>query len=799
MSYCTRCGAGLSPDASFCSGCGSARSLGTNTPEAASRPAPLPPPSPPAAEASSWRVLTDWVRFLGVAGGDVRRVVLGAIAAAVVVVSLVTVVVGIVAASSNESSARGSLIEWARVGVALAQSSVHGAVTMTDPTVDGVWDANGQAFSITVGGTLILGTVLTVAVLWGMARWLVYPSASAPFNRSKLIIAAVGGATFGLTLFVLAIAAQGEGSIGTSNSINDAVRIEAISGRGLLGGTVIGTLGILLASRLSHAVDHPQSQTARAEVVTSTLRHVRVLSVAVMVLAIVATVAALIIDSGDAVWRDADVGLGAVFLLAALPNLVLVFAGAGQGATIAQGGVLRAEDEFGIGDGIGLLAGGVDGWAYWSLLVMALVATLAGVQRALRSAPSALRQPAVWWTTPIAFAGVWAVIWLLTRITALGPSELGPDVDGSIGLGLPSLLLMTAIWSILSVGAGLLLTPLLAASFPRSAALLGGRRLHPAWATALNFQVQRQGRTPSRALAVSAARGDAETPTLGPGHGALIGSVAALVAVTGLLLSPVSEDGEQSLSVVAQFRPSADIPPLEPSAAQVDEWEDKQDNVEAADAEAAELAVAAGPGWDLVAQQETTQVEIDTREGEIDDLRDQEASALEVLEDPLNDLSYLEAAVESSKEFAREFAEYDLDGYWADTLAEDEAALAEARIPVDAANADLAAARQRLTQIDVELAGLRAQEEDLESQIAGQQGAIDAATDATASAEELAEDLADAKEAWHRQRQADRTDAAATNAVLGELRQEALPRTVAAALLVLLTAVLLVRRRLAAF
>gem|GEM_PF-2389918 len=441
----------------------------------------------------------------------------GALAYGATLAALTALVTLIALLSGGEH--RGAPVDWFRTATMLVGLGLHAPV---DLTVPGLGRLSITATPLVV--TLFVAAVIAV-VTWRAAR-----SRPAGAPGTALPEAAVTGATIGVLAAL--VAAIGVGPLGYARSTT--LGAEGLSRVGasplvtLLSATVLGTL-VALAGRAAAGVSGWRARRERVGAVLGPWRpHVRLARDLTLGILLTGILTGVILTAANGEWsptwlRDAaadipgadipttdlpDAGVGSWWVvLLLLPNILVTLGGFGMGGSLAVDGsaaAARSDEPFEYHNAVGLLTGtaGLHG-LLWCVLAVALVTLVVGVRAALRHAPED-RLASRWWQPAVVMALTWAVLAWLTRVGAGGSGSLPfvGDVDarGTLGLGLPSTMLMAAAWAVLAAVAGPQLARAVGGTWPQVATRLGGRQLHPAWATLLADAELRAGRRPTGRL-----------------------------------------------------------------------------------------------------------------------------------------------------------------------------------------------------------------------------------------------------------------------------------------------------------
>lgn len=243
--------------------------------------------------------------------------------------------------------------------------------------------------------------------------------------------------------------------------------------------------------------------------------------------------------------------LGVAFVLAVVNAAVLaggaliggsLFASAGAAAATLASGSVR----------FGLISGGLPTrivvLCVTSLVLMVL---LLGLRTGLRSAPRRL-SGAVAWRTVALVAGCWFVLAKFVRVTVdvnasgslppllarelLGTSSIGASMHTNAGLGYPSILVGSLVFTLLVLVCGWLLTPQVAGLAPRWALRLAGSGIDAGWVPLLQAAAAQRGES---ALPVAAVAPDTnDTPT------AQVAQAAAVAAAPVDPTAPVAPDAQ---------------------------------------------------------------------------------------------------------------------------------------------------------------------------------------------------------------------------------------------------------------
>lgn len=413
---------------------------------------------------------------------------------------------------------RGAPVDWFRTATMLLGLGVHAPLELSFPGVGDV--------SITLTPLLI---TLVIAGIVAAVTWRAGRTRPAGPAGTALPEALLTGATFGALAGL--VAAMSSGPLSYAQDLTRGAEGFFSARTAPLLTFLTSTVLVTLLAAAGRAAAGATGLRAMREGVGASLgtwrpyaRLTRDLTLGILLSGILTGIVLVLSNGGspsdvaydatrDAVGSSAaDAGSAAgwwAFWLM-LPNLLVTLAGFGAGGSLAVDGaatVADADKPYRYQNSFGLLTGanGLEGLPLAVLLVMLVVLAI-GVRAALQHAPEE-RTVERWWKPALLMALVWAVLAWVTRIGGHGVvdttffTKIQGEGHGSVGLGLPSTMLMTALWGALAAFAGTVLARALAGSRPDWVARLGGRHLHPEWAILLADAELRAGRQPVGRLA----------------------------------------------------------------------------------------------------------------------------------------------------------------------------------------------------------------------------------------------------------------------------------------------------------
>lgn len=459
-----------------------------------------------AARQSAGRKLSSW--FEGMTGQQVL-VALGAGAAAVVAVFLLAwVTVGLAASPLLDLTPNRTASSALVAGLVLA-AGLGAPATLS--AVGDLGSASGGVSVVVlvpiVSVTLLL-VAATVGAVWFLRRYAVPRPAQAP-GLALLTGVGAAAATFlidRLTMTTVSVNLPFLGSMGRFSL--------AVAGmhtlRALLGALVL--VGLTAAAAWSYAARgsfRPLLPAVLPGRLEAWRPHVR--SGIEMLAGVL--VAATLVVLGSIVYSVVTGKGGAEFgqyVVAAvmLPTAILATGAGLLGATFFGREATQAS-VMGIGMQVpggsegryGLLAGeGFDGKVVAGIIVITgLTVLVLGLRHGLRTAPGSL-EPRTAWRPVAVFVGCWILLDAFLRASCdavasgkVSSLSAGAGFGAQAGVGLPSLILGSAVVAALVVLAGWLLTPPLVGAVPGLATRLGGRDVHPGWRGRLTDAALRRG------------------------------------------------------------------------------------------------------------------------------------------------------------------------------------------------------------------------------------------------------------------------------------------------------------------
>lgn len=656
------------------------------------------------------------------------------------------------------------LQEWFRGGVALSALALGGSVGGTY--------AGEEDTAVRVSGMPLLLTALFVLTAAVLARRCVTAAPAGALHRGQVAITAA--VAFAVLHSAVTLAARGPLGSAASGSELNGLEVDAFSWRGFL--TAVVLVGVTTVAALPRALARDGGLLAAGPSadLRRTLRHALGQIAAIATLGAAATVVYYVREVDGVVDQVTD-GRFLVVALLVLPSLVLSAGSLLSGATFEGGLLLEGVVE----PGAGVLAGGATRYVWIGVLCVALTSLLVGLRNAYREPPGVRRLDRVWLTLAAA-ASCWFVI---SRLVALSWSAEG-DVDelfSSLGIGTPSMLVLGAFWTASGLVLGRLGARLAAASFPRTARLLAGRRADALWLELLD----------ERRRAPETASGT----RLGAGRPLALASVVVLPVVAFLLLLPSSGLMGRSNAVSATFAGQVPVPSATAPVERRERWASEETEIARIEAEAERADSAAEPARSAIAALGALNAQIAAARDEMDGQRRALTEAEEEVESEQSVVAGLEAAVSEAREYYDMYSEYDTEGFWLDRLNDARAALAEGRQPLDAAIRARTVATQRMEQLSAELDGLQVRQA-AGAVRADQRSLINAADDAKRLLRQARTALDDDQDAWAKEISARREGAVEANAVARDARRHGATRSVPASLLLLaLLAFAFTRRR----
>jgi hypothetical protein len=522
-------------------------------------PASALPPAAPSAAAVALSARTEQLRRLALRSreGLTSRPVLGAAAAgAAAVVGPFLVFWGLIGLAMSRSelgqvsdtSAIAALNASGLLGMGLGVPMTGEVAGSVKSFGSGGVQASSSIMLLTL--TLLLAVVLAVAV-----RVAQRSVAATPQQAPALGLISAGAFAIGSVLLVVVSRVNQAVEVPELGSVSVASGVDPL--RSALSALVLGAA--VASVSWWHVAADRADRRIRDRIKRLPADWYRAVALALPIVALPVLLGSVIVVVASA-YRvatsssDLPVGgfsLGVAFVLAVVNAAVLaggaliggsLFASAGAAAATLASGSVR----------FGLISGGLPTrivvLCVTSLVLMVL---LLGLRTGLRSAPRRL-SGAVAWRTVALVAGCWFVLAKFVRVTVdvnasgslppllarelLGTSSIGASMHTNAGLGYPSILVGSLVFTLLVLVCGWLLTPQVAGLAPRWALRLAGSGIDAGWVPLLQAAAAQRGES---ALPVAAVAPDTnDTPT------AQVAQAAAVAAAPVDPTAPVAPDAQ---------------------------------------------------------------------------------------------------------------------------------------------------------------------------------------------------------------------------------------------------------------
>ena len=394
----------------------------------------------------------------------------------------------------------GAPVDWFRAAAILVGMSVGAPIGF-----EGRLDGSG-----TVGGSLSLTLIVGAIGIVAAAAFLSGRAEAAEATATKSARGAamgVSGATFAVPAAIIAALASGPVRFDPTQTLSMGVHPFRTFLGGLFFVAIGAGIGRFRASTRQLDLNVPEAWQAYLLPFRLHARVTRDFVVATFILTGIAITGLIVIGiaSGSGTPSTSmpststsnagasEAVLGFLVLAMLLVHAVILAAGFLIGGTFfyrVDGAFLSAqgsqEQQF------GMLAGGLPGMEIFLMVLLALVVmSVVGLRSALRF-PRTTKWFSLVWPPALSLALIWAIPALVTRVGAsgsarelLGGLRLGGAASASgsatMGIGLPSTMMMAAFWAAFTITVGVLTLPYLAGSLPALVLRLGGKALHPEW------------------------------------------------------------------------------------------------------------------------------------------------------------------------------------------------------------------------------------------------------------------------------------------------------------------------------
>ena len=768
---CAHCGHELAPDARFCAGCGTAIAPrrepgepqvrqerrgqgGTAVEEQEYEYIVVSTPNPQISLSALGRHLRP-LRVSDAAGVGIAAAIVAASVMAILVVAAVLTSLGVDLLSFGLDDVDQSPGDWLRIGTFVVLVSLGSPLTNRTELADDT--------SITQAGSFLLPAALLLTCTYVALRRASTHRAREVVLRERAAVSMVAGLTAAGLVVALSLVSAGP--------------VAGLGGAHLHARSWVGPLtAFLLVSATAMAAFTPPDLDGTSPRAWRELRRAWRSSAALLALTVVvASVVALVAGARDQApqWGlplielpDSDL---ASFLR--LPESGGLLAAVAHGATLFAAGA--EEDRW------GLIAGNTESSAWTLVLIVLIGSVLVGVRHAFRRPPGE-RPWALAWTVPVAYAVMWALFAHFTQQRTWLSDE--DEVFYQSGIGVVSAFLCAVLWGAAATGGGWVASRWVASWFPRTAARLAGRWVHPSWAGLIEHRLLMEGaRVPLSITAASRQADDPLQPPLSRGHGTVVAGLAWALVSLALITLPTANAADCGLPISATRQPTEPLPSLAPPADVQRDFDEMRAEVERLDAAQARAERAAGPGVQLrdemtVAREAAAEAMTAVTEAE-DAVTD---AARRV--DRLADVGDWERdMLEQAQADLEEFREYDADGFWAGLVADAEEELLEAEAPLRRAREDLVSSEAGLSSARATLADAQSAESAAESAFAPweEKLAAVASTSNAARAARVALDIAEHD--WDSAASEKRAEVARANQDARACRDEARPRVIGAA------------------
>lgn len=497
--YCTECGQQFGATEKFCPNCGSPRqptppppapvSTGVVVEERLAAPSgpPVTLPPPVQTRAASHRRVPPTVRWIDIAG-PIRD----AVAVTLVGALLAFISVAVLALLLLDGD-RGSIGDWAWAAISLIAAALGQSIGLQDVSTDGAL--------VVIHFTPLLVTFLLLAPLVMLARRRAHRDTPSLVTTSVMAIAT--GLTVAVTIVILRLLSSGRVTLGDGSSAD----ILNPSPTDFLVTWLLVTLTCLvgqwsLVPTPSWLPGHVRSalDTAFASLRAFLLAYVLIGTLVIFTVTAIAVIRpdpyvgaeppAADWSANSTIDEAGGVALAIIWMLLLLPNLLVLLFGFGSGGTLSAVSTSGGLEEFGFSLNDEFSVGLFVGTSWTRVLpfvaVVLLAILVAGVRVAVRRDRDANLMPA-WWLSGLTFAIFSLLLLVLTRFDITATTSGTESVSFTVGLGLGSVVASSLAIGALTLTCAAFVAKPFALTFPRTAARLGGRRLHPSWASVVTI------------------------------------------------------------------------------------------------------------------------------------------------------------------------------------------------------------------------------------------------------------------------------------------------------------------------
>jgi hypothetical protein len=767
---CAHCGHELAPDARFCAGCGAAiaprrlpeepqerfRHGGTaiQEQEYEYEYVVVSTPTPQITLGALGRHLRP-LRVSDAAGVGMAAAIVAGSVMAILVVAAVLTSLGVDLLSFGLDDVDQSPADWLRIGTFVVLISLGSPLTNQTELADDT--------SITQAGSFLLPAALLLTCTYVALRRVSTHRAREVVLPERAAVSMVAGLTAAGLVVALSLVSAGP--------------VAGLGGAHMHARSWVGPLtAFLLVSATAMAALTPPERDNTLPRAWRVLRRAWRTSAALLaVTVVVASAVALVAGARD---QAPQWGLPLVELPGSdLASFLRLPESGGLLAAVAHGATLFAAgaDE----DRWGLIAGNTEASAWTLMLIVLIGSVLVGVRHAFRRPPGE-RTWALAWTVPVAYAVMWALFAHFTQQRTWLSDE--DDAFYQSGIGVVSAFLCALVWGAAATGGGWVAARWVASWFPRTAARLAGRWVHPSWAGLIERRLLMEGaRVPRFISAAGRHADDSSHPPLSRGHGTVFAGLAWVLVSLALIALPTANAAECGLPLSAARQPTQPLPGLVPPSDVQRDFDEMRAEVERLDAAQARAERAAGPGVQLRDEMTAAREAAVEAMTAVTEAEDAVTNATRRV-DRLADVGDWERdMLEQAQADLEEFREYDSDGFWAGLVADAEEDLLEAEAPLRRAREDLISSQARLSSARATLAAAQSAESAAESAYAPWEERLAAVASTSNAARTALVALDIAEHDWDSAAAEKRAAVARANQDARACREEARPRVIGAA------------------
>lgn len=713
----------------------------------------LPSPNPHVTLGSLGRHLRP-LRVTDAAGVGIAAAIVAASVMALLIVATVLTSLNVDLLSFGSEDVDQSPGDWLRIGTFVVLVSLGSPLTSQPDLADET--------SITQSGSFLIPAALLLTCIYVALRRTSTHRAGGVAVRERTVVSMVAGLTAAGLVLALSLVSAGP--------------VAGLGGAHLHARSWIGPLtAFLLVSATALAALTPPSLDGTSSKAWRELRRAWRSSAALLATTVIAaSVVALVTGARDGApqWGLPLIELPGSDLASflRLPESGGLLAAVAHGATLFAAGA----DE----DRWGLIAGNTEASAWTLMLIVLVGSVLVGVRHALRRPPGE-RAWAQAWTVPVTYAVMWALFAHFTQERTWLSDEDGAFYHS--GIGIVSAFLCALLWGAAAAGGGWVASRWVASWFPRTAARLAGRWVHPSWAGLIERRLLMEGARVPPFISAASRHSDDSQPPLSRGHGTVFAGLVWVMVSLALIALPTANAADCGLPLSAARQPTQPLPSLVPPADVQRDFDEMRAEVERLDAAQARAERVAGPGVrrrdELTVAREAA-AEAMTAVTEAEDAVTKATRQVDRLAD-VGD--WEREMLEQAQSDLEEFREYDEDGFWAGLVADAEEDLVEAEAPLRRAREDLSSSQARLSSAMATLADAQSAELAAEGAFAPWEQRLATVVSASNAARTALVALDIAEHDWGTAAADERAEVAKANQQARACREEARPRVIGAA------------------